>query len=579
MRYEYKNGEKLTRFSIRKYHFGAASVAVASLIFCGGGMSAKAENVPVSHDTQNSGNDTSAGGDSGKQATADSKPITVDVPKAALPTAKVDKADLNKLTINLDTLVRATEKEKISSISKELNKVLADAKELLEKENATAEEVKTQVEELKKATEKLNATVAEADKKAEEQKKAEEAKKAQEANQSGTDRSVTEEASNRAANVENTTPKKRGKKRGTTEVQPADSESTTPKVEAATSNKEAAPKALPTYTNGAGDTGTYALAEEMRNIVTYLRKNGADAAKVDAIKANYDKLNEKLGLTDENAVLSEEDFKKALADLKQARDFTEGFLANKDNGGRTELPKPEAILNRQTRQAGKSFADSIEYFIDDGKQETPYSKYTYVFHTMKQSGVNDWGRNEKVSNGQRFIHARTVQNREGFSWDILVNEGGFNNYSTNSFWFTIPNGQNYVNNSVEVTKVSTGEKFTGSTIESALQAAGLGRVTKGTPANSGVFRSGMGAGPEAYRTGSLNDLARESVDTLIDKGLYRRAYETAADQKESNEKFDRIVNSGGSLYYFEIPERTGDSYRITFRTKGNNLPKNLVYAV
>ena len=141
MRYDYKNGEKLTRFSIRKYHFGAASVAVASLIFFGGGMSAKAENVPVSHDAQNSGHaangDKNAGGDSGKQATADNKPITVDVPKAALPTAKVDKADLNKLTINLDTLVRATEKEKISSISKELNKVLADAKELLEKESVS----------------------------------------------------------------------------------------------------------------------------------------------------------------------------------------------------------------------------------------------------------------------------------------------------------------------------------------------------------------------------------------------------------------------------------------------------------
>ena len=48
MRYQYKNGEKLTRFSIRKYHFGAASVAVASLIFFGGGMSAKAENIPTS---------------------------------------------------------------------------------------------------------------------------------------------------------------------------------------------------------------------------------------------------------------------------------------------------------------------------------------------------------------------------------------------------------------------------------------------------------------------------------------------------------------------------------------------------
>ena len=39
-------GEKLTRFSIRKYHFGAASVAVASLLFFGAN-SVKAEEALV----------------------------------------------------------------------------------------------------------------------------------------------------------------------------------------------------------------------------------------------------------------------------------------------------------------------------------------------------------------------------------------------------------------------------------------------------------------------------------------------------------------------------------------------------
>ena len=65
MRYQYKNGEKLTRFSIRKYHFGAASVAVASLIFFGGGMSAKAENIPASENAQITGKsvDSSSSGD------------------------------------------------------------------------------------------------------------------------------------------------------------------------------------------------------------------------------------------------------------------------------------------------------------------------------------------------------------------------------------------------------------------------------------------------------------------------------------------------------------------------------------
>ena len=353
MRYEYKNGEKITRFSIRKYHFGAASVAVASLIFFGGGMSAKAENIPTSQagqgsaDTANAttGTDKNVGGDSGNSTAIQNNSATLET--TALPTAK---SELNRLTIALDTLVRSTAKEKISDISKELNKVIADADKLLKNEKATVEEVNKQIEELTKAKKKLEDTVAEADKKAAEQKKAEEAKKAQEASQTGTDRSAATESSNR----EKPTPPRRalGRRGRTTEVQPGNN--TTSNGEEGTSNKETAPKQLPTYKNGADN---YKLAEEMRDIVKYLKDNGADETKVAVIKANYDKLNEKLGLVDENGVLSEEDFNKALADLKQARDYSEGFAANKDNGGRTELPKPEAVLNRYERSSDDRAVD------------------------------------------------------------------------------------------------------------------------------------------------------------------------------------------------------------------------------
>ena len=150
MRYEYKNGEKITRFSIRKYHFGAASVAVASLIFFGGGMSAKAENIPTSQagqgsaDTANAttGTDKNVGGDSGNSTAIQNNSAALETTATALPTAKVDKSELNKLTLSLDTSIKGAGKEKIASISNELDKVLADAKELLKKENATAEEVK-----------------------------------------------------------------------------------------------------------------------------------------------------------------------------------------------------------------------------------------------------------------------------------------------------------------------------------------------------------------------------------------------------------------------------------------------------
>ena len=563
MRYEYKNGEKLTRFSIRKYHFGAASVAVASLIFFGGGMSAKAENIPVSHNTQNSENaangDKNANGDSGKQATSDNKPITVDVPQAALPTAKVDKTELRDLAFKLERLVRDTDKEKISSISKDLDKVLADAKELFKKDNATVEEVKTQVEELKKATEKLNATVAEVDKKAAEQKKAEEAKKAEEekkANQSGTDRSAEAEASNREANEESTTPKKRGKKGRTTEVQPE--ASATPKVEAATSNKETASKALPTYTNGADN---YKLAEEMHNIVTYLRKNGADAAKVAAIKANYDKLNEKLGLTDENAVLSEEDFKKALADLKQARDFTEGFLANKDNGGKTELPKPEAILNRQKRASTAHYNVAKEYYYEDGtKGSSPYDKYTYLFHTFTESLVANNANHSPVRDIKRLVYEEVTEVNGGYLWNITFNAAHEDQQDGYAF-FSIPKGQRVENNSISIIKTAQNGN------EDELGGSGdlLNRLKSINPNSSltgreiGIRRNG-GAEED-----SLEGLARSSAYA----GYYTRRLEGHnGETAKSDDMFNRIADNTQSVYSFRLHGR--DTYTISFKTTNTN---------
>ena len=589
MWYEYKNGEKVTRFSIRKYHFGAASVAVASLIFFGGGMSAKAENVPVSHDAQNGGNaandDKNAGGDSGKQVTADSKPITVDVPATALPTAKVDKADLSKLTINLDTLVRATDAEKISGIAKELDKVLTDAKELLKNENATAEEVKTQVEELKKATEKLNATVAEADKKLQNKRKQKKLKKAQAANQSGTERS----AEVGVANTETSTPARssRGRRGRTTEVQPEASTSETSKVEAATSNKETAPKVLPTYTNGAGDTGTYALAEEMRNIVKYLKDNGADAAKIAAIKANYDKLNEKIGLADDSAVLSEEDFKKALADLKQARDYTEGFLANKDNGGRTELPKPEAVLNRRERAAGQDrdgsneYKNSREYYFEDGKKGvSPYDRYTYVFYTSRQSGVIWDGVKKPVEEGRDFIYAGVTSTSNGFKWDIYINRARYD-LSDTVGWFTLPRGVDVVGNSVTISWSNSEGNHAISPndgrIETALRQAGLEMVTKGTTKASGVDKRNSGYS-KSWNSNDIKALATTGGVNGNNPYKFDLLNNDSDGQALQDAKINAIYNDNGDLYYFQQgANRT--AYHLSFETTGITKKRDLIYAV
>ena len=171
MRFQYKDGEKLTRFSIRKYHFGAASVAIASLIFFGG-VSAKAENIPASQDGQVGSKIAATALDINKNEKNDdksrltqNKPATVEKKVEETVNAKVEKTELKKLSISLETLFKSTDKDKISSITKEVEQTLADVKLVLDKENTNADEVNVQVKKLTEVTKKLKDTVAASDEK------------------------------------------------------------------------------------------------------------------------------------------------------------------------------------------------------------------------------------------------------------------------------------------------------------------------------------------------------------------------------------------------------------------------------
>lgn len=635
MWYEYKNGEKVTRFSIRKYHFGAASVAVASLIFFGGGMSAKAENVPATKDvkvektTESTSND---GEKSADDSEADKKKISVDVPASALPTAKVDKAELNKLTIGLDKDIRATDAEKISSIAKDLDKVLADAKELLEKDSVTATEVEKQVEELKKAKTKLDETVKAFDEKAKkeaEEKKAAEAEKASEKAESATEE-----------NKEAELPKKRGRKSNRTEVaaENADSSSTSADSSSASENNA---KQLPTYTNGSKNAGTYALKDEMDKIVAYLRKNGGDETKVALIKANSDKLNEKLGLVDEDGKLSEEDFNKALQDLDYARATIEGFLADKENGGKTELPKPEAVLNREqeeeaseeqpttiqprstdnsgartrsARAAGQGRAGTrsgIEsanydtktgYFFESGQNGSPYRKYSYVFYSKGGVG-NTYYQGGSIPEAYKNFHITVRRTEKGLLWDITVN-GEHKTLGVNKFYFTLPQGQTLKSGSVSVQtfnrnggtlierpsvagnadelKAALTEAFKHLPQDSPFRGAELKDVEKGTKdaTNARIPTVGTTAA-QRFKVGTLEDIAREATSGAgyLNRGFYNRQDIEPSDlQKYSDKKFDTIQKDVRDVYTFSLDSNDDHSYKISFETTGSNDVGKLTFA-
>lgn len=596
MRYQYKNGEKLTRFSIRKYHFGAASVAVASLIFFGGGMSAKAENIPTSENAQITGKsvDSSSSGDKNskiddKSTSAQDKSAIVEKTADIVATVKVDKAELKKLTISLDTLFRSTEKDKISSIYDEVSQSISEAKLVLDKDAATGEEVNAQVEKIKKATEKINATIAEADKKAAELKKAEEATKAKDSEK---DRSAEIEASNREA----VTPTRsaRGRKGRTTEVQPADSENETPKVEPVMSNKVITSKELPTYTNGAD---TYVLAEEMRSIVKYLKDNGADVAKVAAIKANYDKLNETLGVH-EDGVLPEEEFNKVLNALKLARGFKDN-LSNQLNKPIEALP----VLRREERApntregANTEFGNAytawmitdadVKRFQSASTTDANYHGYNYKVGTFLYNSNNAENSpiyNNNMQGPQRiawtknrvYVQVTRVSGNEQsgyeFNWKIQFNNG-HEPHQKPFYYFTLPDGHEF--SSSVVLKENENQLTTGSIEDVIEKSKGIlnGRMGTTEGVNGGEYYRGTGLiNGRPYIQApirTLEDFVKNSTNYY-----FNRSGVNGDIIQKSDFLFENIRNSTKNIIAIQ-PQRVSaggatNSYSFEFSTHSNS---------
>ena len=637
--------EKITKYSIRKFHFGAASVAIASLLFFGNGSVQAADNVVSSAtgnpNTHQSEHTTSSGGkasgDSGSAGTSDAPasqptaPVTPnpattvetkpEAPKADAPSTptsaaeevpstpapaagegssatstaegKAVSSDNQSDSAAANEVDNADEKDAEQKVAvKDLQTALTDLEDKLSNlEESKKESYKTLVTETDemvkdhkvtkdkavKQLERVNAAISEIDKaikevedakKAAEQKKAEDAKKAEEANQTGTDRSATAESSNRGKpTLAKRTLGRRGR---TTEVQPGTSTT---------------PKALPTYTNG---TDNYKLADEMRKMVKYLQDNGADAAKVAAIKGNYDKLNEKLGLTDKNAVLSEADFAAATANLKAARDFTEDFLRKQDEnrqplneqptlpgtersvgGGssRTERAADDRVVDSRFPNAYKTpYATAKEFYYEDGqKGSSPYDKYTYLFHTFTESLVANNRTHSPVRDIKRLVYEEVNEVAGGYLWTITFNAAHEDQQDGYAF-FSIPKGQRVDNSSITIERTPQG-----GVVEEVAGTGDLGsRVRNSLFQGKEIGIRGVGAGAE-----SLEGLARGTANV----GYYTRRLEAdAGEMPKSDDMFEKIAENTANVYRFQLHGR--DKYTISFKTinTSNTQMDKLYYA-
>ena len=161
MRKSYRevNGEKVFRYSIRKYHFGAASVAVAALMFFANGA-VKADTLPVSPATANIekvnvGVTELTEGVSPKENPIEKSKEEVEGDKTPVAQKLVDKSPLVQAISELQAAIAKADQESLLSLSNQLSQLTDESKRLLDGENISEEAIASQVSRVQSLTEQV----------------------------------------------------------------------------------------------------------------------------------------------------------------------------------------------------------------------------------------------------------------------------------------------------------------------------------------------------------------------------------------------------------------------------------------
>ena len=152
------NGEKLYRYSIRKYHFGAASVAVAALMFFANGA-VKADTLPVSPVTANT-EKVNAGVTGLTEGVPPKENIIekskeVESDKTPAAQKQVDKSPLVQAISELQAAIAKVDEESLLSLSNQLSQLTDENKRLLDGENISKEALASQVIRVQSLTEQV----------------------------------------------------------------------------------------------------------------------------------------------------------------------------------------------------------------------------------------------------------------------------------------------------------------------------------------------------------------------------------------------------------------------------------------
>ena len=418
---EERKGEKVFRYSIRKYHFGAASVAVAALMFFANGT-VQAQTPEISPATENGTtrtsalvSDSSGGGGVSKELseeTPDTDPSQPEQPiqgnqkpqeasdenqslaktseegkgekqaeEASRPT--VDKSLAQSAQTSLQALLTNLTLDSMKELHARVEAGLAQAKAVLENPNSSQEEVNAQVQAMKTLTEEVNKALA------------------------GGLTSPAElgEGSGATQSEPSPTPRRGRGRRG---------QLTPPAMLAPAENQETkeTTEEVTDYTNG---QGSYPLSEEIHKLLQELKTSTENSEQVQKLKEAYDKLNEALGQS-ENGLVNQEVFNAALEEYKRAAQLKNGV-----EKGSSDIPK-----SRKERSVDNSLK------IGFGKGTTSVPQYSE--ETLRTLSTGEaYGNNLRIT--VKSFSGKTVRS-------ITVN--GLQGTGLSQTGLTLTNGLGYV---------------------------------------------------------------------------------------------------------------------------------------
>ena len=393
-------GEKVFRYSIRKYHFGAASVAVAALMFFANGT-VQAQTPDISPATENGttrisdlvsdssggvseelsektsdtypsqSEQSSQGNQKPQEASDENKSLVKDseegkgekqAEEASRPT--VDKSLAQSAQTSLQALLTNLTLDSMKELHARVEAGLAQAKAVLDNPNSSQEEVNAQVQAMKTLTEEVNKALA-----------------------GGlTSPAQLGEVGSATPSEASPTPR-RGRGRRGQLIPPA-----TPAPVENQETKETAEEATD-YTNG---QGSYPLSDKIHKLLQELKTSTENPEQVQKLKEAYDKLNEALGQS-ENGLVNQEVFNAALEEYKKASHLKKDAEETGTTRGRRS--KRDAVSLKLEKLAPGS-----------GERPSRYPRDTVTDHEYQGSGLRF-----KAESTEKNIRDITISGIEGLN--------------------------------------------------------------------------------------------------------------------------------------------------------------------